>query len=94
MRDYEMMVILSGELPDDERSAMLDTIQQWVETAGGTVEKADHWGRRHMTYEIDGQRDGYYVVYTLDLPVNAPAELERNMRLNENVLRYLITRQE
>lgn len=94
MRDYEMMVILSGELPDDERSAMLDTIQQWVETAGGAIKNADHWGRRRMTYEIGGQRDGYYVVYTLDLPANAPADLERQMRLNENVLRFLITRQE
>lgn len=94
MREYEMMVILRAELPEEERDALLESIQRWVETGEGKIENVDHWGRRRMMYEIDGERDGYYLVYQLGLPTTAPAELERNLRLNEDVLRHLLTRQD
>mgnify|MGYP001413874870 CR=1 FL=1 len=92
MRDYELMVILRPELPEDERSAQLETIQRWVGSTSGQLENIDEWGRRRLMYEIDNERDGYYLVYKLKLPADAPAELERNLRINENILRYLIIR--
>lgn len=94
MREYELMVILRAELPDEERNALLETIQQWVENADGKITNVDHWGRRRMMYEIDGERDGYYLVYNLELPASAPIDIERNLRFNENVLRHLLTRQD
>lgn len=94
MRDYEMMVILRADLSEADQSGMFDTIGGWVEASQGEVASIDHWGRRRMAYEIDGQRDGYYVLYQLNLPPQAPAELERDLRLNENILRHLITRKD
>lgn len=94
MRDYEMMVILRADLGEADQSGMFDTISGWVEANDGEVASVDHWGRRRMAYEIEGQRDGYYLLYQLNLPPQAPAELERSLRINENVLRHLIIRRD
>ncbi len=92
MRTYELMLIIRADLPEDDLAAQLETVKGWIETNGGEIVEANHWGTRRLAYEIDGQRDGYYVVYTLDLPTSAPVELERVMGISENVLRYMITR--
>jgi small subunit ribosomal protein S6 len=92
MRTYELMLIIRADLPEDDLAAQLETVKGWIETTGGEIVEANHWGTRRLAYEIDGQRDGYYVVYTLDLPTSAPVELERVMGISENVLRYMITR--
>jgi small subunit ribosomal protein S6 len=89
-----MIVILRADLSETDQSEMFDTIGSWIEASQGEVASIDHWGRRRMAYEIDGQRDGYYILYQLNLPPQAPAELERDLRLNENVLRHLIIRKE
>jgi small subunit ribosomal protein S6 len=92
MRTYELMLIVRADLPEDDLAAQLETVKGWIETNGGEIIEANHWGTRRLAYEIKDQRDGYYVVYTLDLPSAAPVELERVMGISENVLRYMITR--
>ena len=92
MRPYEMMLILRVDLPEDDFNKQLETIQGWIENNGGRITGIDDWGRRRMAYEIADQRDGHYLVYDLEMPTSAPEELKRNLRLTENVLRYLITR--
>lgn len=94
MRQYELGVVLRADLSEAERTGQLETLQTWVESAGGKVVEVDHWGRRRLAYPINKQRDGYYLFYTLELPPNAPVDLERNMTIAENFLRYLITRKE
>lgn len=77
---------------------MRDTItqvQSWVEADElGAVTKVDHWGRRRLAYEIDKQREGYYVLMLVDIEPKHLDELERNLRLASGVLRYLIVRPE
>ena len=90
MRTYEMAVVLRTDLSDEDRTSQLETIQGWVQANGGNVAKVDLWGRRRLAYEINNQRDGYYTLMTVGLPPQAPREIERNLGLNENVLRYLI----
>lgn len=92
MRTYELMLVSRADLPEDDMTAHLETVKGWIETNGGSIVEADHWGTRRLAYEIEGQRDGHYVVYTLKLPTTAPVELERVMGISENVLRYMITR--
>jgi len=94
MRQYEMMAVVRADLSDTDMSAQLDSIKGWIESAGGSVVETNHWGRRRMAYPIEKQRDGFYALYTLELPADAPAEIERNMRLSENLLRFLIVRDE
>jgi small subunit ribosomal protein S6 len=92
MRPYEMMVLLTTDLKDDDLTSQLETIEGWVKNNDGEIAEIKHWGRRRMAYEIKDQRDAYYVLYQLNMPASAPSEVERNLRLNESVLRYLITR--
>jgi len=73
----------------------LTQIKGWVEAnENGTVTKIDRWGRRRLAYEIDKQREGYYVFYYADIDAANLPELERNLRLSPSVLRYLLVRQE
>jgi len=92
LRTYELAVVMRGDLSDEDRASQMDTIQGWIASSGGAVVKVDHWGRRRLAYPIQNQRDGYYAILTAELPATAPTELERNLRIAENVLRFLITR--
>lgn len=93
MRTYEMVVVLRGDLTEEDRAAQMETIQGWVKANGGEVAKVDQWGRRRLAFPINNQRDGFYSLITAALPAQAPTELERSLRLSENVLRFLITRE-
>jgi small subunit ribosomal protein S6 len=93
MRLYELAVVIRADISDEDQATQLATIQGWVEAAGGKVLQVDRWGRRRLAYPIAKQRDGYYTIMKAELPPKAPAELERNLRIAENVLRYLITRE-
>nr|MBN1229454.1 30S ribosomal protein S6 [Anaerolineae bacterium] len=94
MRKYELMVVLRADLAEADLTALIETVENWINTSGGTVQEANHWGRRRLAYQIDGERDGYYIVYKLLLPPSAPPGLERYLSIAEDVLRYLITRDE
>ena len=94
MRKYEVVIVMRGDLADEDRTSQLDTIQGWIKASDGNVVKVDHWGRRRLAYQIRNQRDGYYTLILAELPAQAPAEIERNLRISENVLRFLITRED
>ena len=94
LRTYEMAVVMRGDLPEEGRTDQLDTIQGWIEANQGSVTKIDDWGRRRLAYEIRDQRDGFYSIITAELPAHAPAEIERNMHISDNILRYLIIRED
>jgi small subunit ribosomal protein S6 len=94
MRPYELVVVIRADLSQEDLTAQLDQIEGWINTNGGQIVEAKHWGMRRLAYPIRNQRDGYYVLYTINMPPAAPIELERSLRLNENVLRFLIARQE
>jgi ribosomal protein S6 len=61
-------------------------------TIMGTVKKIDHWGRRRLAYELDKQREGYYVLMDIDIDTDHLPELEYNLKLSSSVLRYLVVR--
>jgi small subunit ribosomal protein S6 len=90
---YELTFIVRIDPNEEVMNASVSQVQAWVETDNlGQVTKIDRWGRRKLAYEIDKQRDGYYVCMSADIdPKNLP-ELERNLRLAPSILRYLIIR--
>lgn len=92
MRPYEVVVIIRADLSDEDLATQIETIQDWITSKGGSISKVDPWGRRHLAYPIAKQRDGYYLLINAELPAAAPSEIERNLRLSENVLRFLVTR--
>ena len=94
MRDYELMVVLDPNLDDAAIDAMNTRIQTLATQRGGTIEHVDTWGRRRLAYPIGRYRDGVYILYRMQLPPNAAAEIERALKLTESVIRHLLVRAE
>lgn len=91
MPSYETLCILSPELPEARVKEMVAWMQKIVEGANGTTVRTEEWGIRDLSHYIRKQRRGYYVHLEYDAPAAALKELERNLRINENVLRFLST---
>ena len=92
MRHYEIMVILDASLEERTVAPSLDTYLNVIRTAGGSVEKLDVWGRRRLAYEIEKKAEGIYAVINLQATPEAVADLDRQLRLNESVLRTKVIR--
>ena len=93
MRAYELMVILDGDLEDPEAQGWMKTITNGVTEAGGTIHgKPDWWGKRRFAYPIEKKEEGYYVVFELLAEGGALNELERQLRIADNVVRHKLLR--
>jgi small subunit ribosomal protein S6 len=86
------MVILDGSLEERTITPSLDTYLNVIRSSGGSVEKIDVWGRRRLTFEINKKTEGIYAVIDLQATPQAVAELDRQLRLNESVLRTKVIR--
>ena len=91
-RHYEVMIILDPTLEERTIAPSLDAFLNVVKKDGGTVEKVDVWGRRRMAYEIDKHAEGIYAVVDLQAQPAAVQELDRQLNLNESVLRTKVIR--
>lgn len=94
MRHYEVMVILDPSLEERTVAPTLDNYLNVIRNAGGAVEKLDVWGRRRLAYEINKRAEGIYAVIDLRATQKDVAELDRQLRLNESVLRTKVIRPE
>jgi small subunit ribosomal protein S6 len=92
MRRYEMMVILDPEIEERTVAPSLDKYLGVVKTAGGTVDNVDIWGRRRLAYEIDKKSEGIYAVVNFTATPETAQELDRQLGLNEAVLRTKVMR--
>jgi small subunit ribosomal protein S6 len=92
VRSYEMMVILDPEVDERAVGASLDQYLATVKETGGTVEKVDVWGRRRLAYPIKKRTDGVYAVIDFTATPDAAKELDRQLGLNESVLRSKLIR--
>lgn len=92
LRDYELVVIVTPEAAEEKLEARLNSISQYVAGHGGTVASMDKWGKRRLAYPIKKFVEGSYIVFKLMLPPGASRELESNLRISEDVLRYLMVR--
>lgn len=90
MRSYELVIIIQPDLEEDAVKGIIEKIQGWISDAGGSITKIDNWGKRRMAYEINKRRDGQYVLFEMQMPPTYSAELERNLRFLESVIRYSI----
>ncbi|HWG62980.1 MAG TPA: 30S ribosomal protein S6 [Streptosporangiaceae bacterium] len=94
MRQYEMMIILDPALEEQTVQPSLDQFLSVVKTDGGNVQKIDVWGRRRLAYEIEKKSEGIYAVVDMVAEPDAMRELDRQLGLNEAVLRTKILRPE
>lgn len=94
MRHYELMVILDPDLEERTIAPSLDTFLNVVRNGGGSVEKVDVWGRRRLSFEIDKKAEGIYAVVDLTAEPATMKELDRQLNLNESILRTKVMRPE
>ncbi len=94
MRNYELAYIADPDLDEQALLSLEEKVKGWVLAAGGEVVKVDRWGKRRLTYAIKKRLEGFYTIVTATLPPRSSQAIERELRLSEQVLRYLITLQE
>lgn len=92
MRNYEVAFIAQPDLDEASLTTLVEKVKGWIAAQGGQVQNVDNWGRRRMAYAIRKQKEGQYVFVQAQMPHTATRELERNLRLNEQVLRFMVIR--
>jgi len=88
-RTYESVAIINATLEDDQIESTISRMQETITTHGGEMLELDKWGRKRLAYPINKAKSGYYVIFRFNAATDLVAILERNYRLDENVIRYL-----
>ena len=94
MNKYECMYILKPNLEDEKRNELIKRFSDIIEKNGGKVSDVDEWGVKKMAYAINYIKDGYYILTHFEANPDLPLELERNFKINEDVMRFLVLRQD
>lgn len=91
MTNYEVLYIVSPKLEEAAREELIERFKNVVVAAGGSAE-VNKWGMRKLAYRVNFQNEGYYVLMTFSAPADLPAELERQMRISDAVMRFMVTK--
>ncbi len=94
MRTYELMLLIRSNPDEAAINQVTEQVTGLIEAQGGQILKTDVWGRRKLAYPIDNQSDGFYVLLNLAVAPSALKDIEFEMKLNENLLRYLFVKNE
>jgi small subunit ribosomal protein S6 len=90
--NYELLFVMPSDLKDDELSAVKTRIVDEMKTLGAVVEKEDFWGKRDLAYEVNGYHQGYYHLVKFNATSDVPNKLKGMLKVNERVIRYLISK--
>ncbi len=93
MKKYEVLFIIDSALEDEKKDAVVEMAKETIST-DGEVEKVDVWGNKKLAYTIQKKNEGYYVLITFKAGKDLPKELDRKLRISDEVLRYLIVNKE
>lgn len=93
MRKYETIFVLKPNLEEEKRNALIEKFTGIINSDGEVV-KVDEWGNRRLAYEIQKLREGYYVLVDFKANTTLPAELERNYKIADDVIRYIVVNRE
>lgn len=94
MRLYELLFITNPEYGDEEIQAVIARYQQVIEQGDGVLKSAEKWGKRRFAYEIDEQREGLYILVMLEAGPEVPREIDRLMKIDQDIIRHVIVRKE
>ncbi|MGH2606408.1 MAG: 30S ribosomal protein S6 [Anaerolineales bacterium] len=93
MRNYEIAFVADPELDENALTELETRVTEKIKAIGGSPGKVDRWGRRRLAYPIRRKKDGYYVFIQAEMPETAGQELERELRMQEPIMRFLLTLQ-
>lgn len=91
---YEFMLIIKPFLPEDVRIKLLKNIKEMISSLRGKILKEDIWGKRHLAYNIQGHGEGYYVIYDFEMQCDKIANIEEELRMTNDLLRYIIIKED
>ena len=94
MNKYELAVVVSAKVEEEARNATVEKCKSYVERFGGTVIDVEDGGKKKLAYEIQNMSEAYYYFIRFDGDTSVPYEVENNVRIMENVIRYLCVRQD
>ena len=92
MSKYQLLYIIDNGLGEEEKQAQVDKYNELIVSLGGTVDATDKWGTRKFAYPIDKKTEGYYVHVKFSANADVPAEIDRQMRISDVIIRQMITR--
>lgn len=94
MNTYELALVVSAKIEDDERAAVVEKVKEVIAKFGGTITNVDEWGKKRLAYEIQKMKEGFYYFIKFDSDATTPGEVEDRVRIMENVIRFLCVKQE
>ena len=94
MNKYELALVVNAKIEDEDRAAVVEKAKEYIARFGGTVTNVDEWGKKRLAYEIQHMREAYYYFIQFEADTTCPAEVERHVRIMENVVRYLCVRKD
>ena len=94
MNKYELALVVNAKVEDDVRTATVEKAKEYIARYGGIVTEVEDWGKKRLAYEIQHMREGFYYFIQFDAEADCPAEVEKHVRIMENVIRYLCVRKD
>ena len=94
MNKYELALVVDAKIEDEVRVATVEKAKDYVTKFGGNITNVEEWGKKKLAYEIQKQSEGFYYFIQFEAESNVPASVEQDVRIMDNVLRYLCVRQE
>ena len=94
MNKYELALVVSAKIEDDARTATVEKAKEYITRAGGSVSEVEEWGKKKLAYDIQHMSEGFYYFIQFDAASNVPALVEQDVRIMDNVLRFLCVRKD
>ena len=94
MNKYELALVVSAKIEDDARTATVEKAKEYITRAGGTVTEVEEWGKKKLAYDVQKMSEAFYYFIQFDAASDAPAKLEQDVRIMDNVLRFLCVRKD
>ncbi|MDD6505735.1 MAG: 30S ribosomal protein S6 [Lachnospiraceae bacterium] len=94
MNKYELALVVSAKIEDDARAAIVEKAKEYITRAGGTVTEVEDQGKKRLAYEIQHMTEGFYYFIQFDADATVPAAVEQDVRIMDNVLRFLCVRKD
>ena len=94
MSKYELALVVNAKIEDEAREAVVEKAKNYVTHYGGTITEVEEWGKKRLAYEVQKMREGFYYFIQFEAEPTCPAEVERHVRIMDNVMRYLVVKKE
>ena len=94
MNKYELALVVNAKIEDDVRLATVEKAKEYIARFGGNVTNVEEWGKKKLAYEIQHMKEGFYYFIQFDAESNVPALVEQDVRIMDNVLRFLCVRKD